>query len=63
MKTGCLLSQVSIVPRVASVLGFSQTAKQDKYLYNQDELFDRMCMLLGGRVAENFYYTNLSSGL
>lgn len=46
------LLKVTIVPRTKNVLGFAMNLTTDQKLYSTEELFDRMCMILGGRVAE-----------
>jgi spastic paraplegia protein 7 len=56
------LLKVSIVPRTTNVLGFAQYLPTDQKLYNQEELFERMCMALGGRVAESLIFNKISSG-
>ncbi|XP_033753797.1 paraplegin-like [Pecten maximus] len=56
------LLQVSIVPRTNNALGFAQLAPQDNYLFSDQQLFDRMCMMLGGRAAENITFNHVTSG-
>ncbi|XP_060063563.1 paraplegin-like [Ylistrum balloti] len=56
------LLQVSIVPRTNNALGFAQLAPQENYLYSNQQLFDRMCMMLGGRAAENITFNHVTSG-
>ncbi|CAK6984837.1 AFG3-like protein 1, partial [Scomber scombrus] len=45
------LLKVSIIPR-GKGLGYAQYLPREQYLYSREQLFDRMCMMLGGRVAE-----------
>uniref|UniRef100_A0A087YIM1 AAA+ ATPase domain-containing protein n=1 Tax=Poecilia formosa TaxID=48698 RepID=A0A087YIM1_POEFO len=45
------LLKVSIAPRGRG-LGYAQHLSKELHLLNQDQLFDRMCVMLGGRVAE-----------
>lgn len=54
--------KVSIVPRTTNILGFAQYLPSDQKLYNPEQLFDRMCMTLGGRVAELLVFNHLSTG-
>lgn len=54
--------KVSIVPRTTNILGFAQYLPSDRKLYNQEQFFDRMCMALGGRVAELVKFNHLSTG-
>lgn len=56
------LLKVSIVPRTTNVLGFAQYVPTDKKLYTTDQLFDRMCMALGGRVAESLTFNRITTG-
>lgn len=54
--------QVSIVPRGSAALGYAQYQPKDQYLYTKDELFDRMCMILGGRISEQLTFGSISTG-
>lgn len=54
--------KVSIVPRTTNILGFAQYLPSDQKLYSPDQLSDRMCMALGGRVAELLKFNHLSTG-
>ncbi|CAI4224383.1 unnamed protein product [Auanema sp. JU1783] len=56
------LLKVTIIPRTSAALGFAQYSPKDKKLYNKEELFDRMCMMLGGRCAENFKFGRITTG-
>ena len=56
------LLKVTIVPRTSAVLGFAMNLPSDQKLYNQEELFDKMCMALGGRVAESLTFNRVSTG-
>lgn len=56
------LMKVSIVPRTTNVLGFAQYLPSDQKLYSTEELFERMCMALGGRVAESLVFNHVSTG-
>ncbi|OTF72720.1 paraplegin-like protein [Euroglyphus maynei] len=56
------LLKISIVPRTTNVLGFSRYLPSDRKLYTQQELYERMCMALGGRVAEALTFNHVSSG-
>ncbi|CAG5130910.1 unnamed protein product, partial [Candidula unifasciata] len=56
------LLRISIVPRTNSALGFAQYLPSDQKLYSQEELFERMCMALGGRAAENLIFNHVSTG-
>ncbi|XP_046918238.2 SPG7 matrix AAA peptidase subunit, paraplegin [Dermatophagoides farinae] len=56
------LLKISIVPRTTNALGFSRYLPSDRKLYTQQELYERMCMALGGRVAEALTFNHVSSG-
>lgn len=54
--------KVSIVPRTTNILGFAQYLPSDRKLHNPEQIFDMMCMALGGRVAELIKFNHLSTG-
>ncbi|XP_076622505.1 SPG7 matrix AAA peptidase subunit, paraplegin [Colletes latitarsis] len=56
------LLKVTIVPRTNLSLGFAQYTLSDQKLYNKQELFQRICMMLGGRVAESITFNQISTG-
>lgn len=53
--------QVSIIPR-GKGLGYAQYLPREQYLYSKEQLFDRMCMMLGGRVAEQVFFSRITTG-
>ena len=53
---------MTIVPRTSQALGFAQYTPTDKRLYSTEELFERMCMALGGRVAESITFNRVTTG-
>ncbi len=55
------LLKVTIVPR-GMAGGYAQYIPKERFLYNADELNDQMCMLLGGRVAEDIIFGKVSTG-
>lgn len=55
------LLKVSIVPR-GKGLGYAQYLPKEQYLFTQEQLFDRMCMMLGGRVAEVVFFSRITTG-
>ncbi|XP_069549707.1 mitochondrial inner membrane m-AAA protease component AFG3L1-like [Brachyistius frenatus] len=55
------LLKVSIVPR-GKGLGYVQYLPKEQYLFTQSQLFDRMCMMLGGRVAEQVFFRQITTG-
>lgn len=56
------LLKVTIVPRTSLALGFAQYTPTDQKLYTTEQLFDRMCMALGGRVAESLTFNRITTG-
>lgn len=56
------LLKVSIVPRGMAALGYAQYLPKEQYLYRTEQLFDSMCMTLGGRVAEDIFFGKISTG-
>ncbi|CAO1318541.1 unnamed protein product [Diamesa tonsa] len=55
------LLKVSIIPR-GKGLGYAQYLPKDQYLLSQEQLFDRMCMTLGGRVSEEMFFNRITTG-
>ncbi|XP_064414871.1 AFG3-like protein 1 [Latimeria chalumnae] len=55
------LLKVSIIPR-GKGLGYAQYLPKEQYLYTREQLFDRMCMMLGGRVAEQIFFGRITTG-
>ncbi len=57
------VSKISIIPRGIGALGFTQQLPtEDRYLLKFSELLDRLDVLLGGRVAEQLVYGEVSTG-
>jgi cell division protease FtsH len=55
--------KVSIIPRGVAALGYTQQLPtEDRYLMTRKELEDRLCVLLGGRVAEEIVFGDVSTG-
>jgi cell division protease FtsH len=54
--------RVSIVPRGMAALGYMQQTPEDRHLLQEDELMDRLAVLLGGRAAEQLVFGKLSTG-
>ncbi|XP_043923106.1 AFG3-like protein 2 isoform X1 [Protopterus annectens] len=55
------LLKVSIIPR-GKGLGYAQYLPKEQYLYTKEQLLDRMCMTLGGRVAEQIFFGRITTG-
>ncbi|NXE40940.1 SPG7 protein, partial [Ptilorrhoa leucosticta] len=58
----CPVLQVSIAPRTNAALGFTQILPQEQYLFTKEQLLERMCMALGGRVAEAITFNKVTTG-
>ena len=56
------LLKVTIVPRTNMALGFAQYVSTDQKLYTKEQLMERMCMMLGGRVAESLTFNRITTG-
>ena len=56
------VKKVSIVPRGVAALGYTMQASEDRLLMQEDELRDRLAVLLGGRAAEQIVFGQLSTG-
>ena len=55
--------KVSIIPRGIAALGYTQQLPtEDRYLMTRTELENRLCVLLGGRVAEEIIFEDVSTG-
>jgi cell division protease FtsH len=55
--------KVSIIPRGVAALGYTQQLPtEDRYLMTRSELENRLCVLLGGRVAEELMFGDVSTG-
>lgn len=55
------LLKVSIIPR-GKGLGYAQYLPKEQFLFTQEQLFDRMCVMLGGRVAESIFFNAITTG-
>ena len=55
--------KITIIPRGIAALGYTQQQPtEDRYLMTRSELLDRMAVLLGGRVAEELIFGEISTG-
>ncbi|XP_058243645.1 AFG3-like protein 1 [Hemibagrus wyckioides] len=55
------LLKLSIIPR-GKGLGYVQYQPKEQYLFTREQLFDRMCVMLGGRVAEQVFFGRITTG-
>ncbi|MBU0694167.1 MAG: ATP-dependent zinc metalloprotease FtsH [Candidatus Omnitrophica bacterium] len=57
------LHKVSIIPRGVNALGYTmQLPTQDRYILSKSELLNRLCVLLGGRAAEEIILKEITTG-
>ena len=57
------VNKVTIIPRGIAALGYTQQLPtEDRYLMTREELFGRLCILVGGRVAEEIIFKDISTG-
>jgi cell division protease FtsH len=57
------VAKISIIPRARGALGYTlQMPTEDRYLLTQDELNDRIAVMLGGRAAEMTVFNSISTG-
>ncbi len=55
--------KISIIPRGIAALGYTQQQPtEERYLMTRPELLDRLAVLLGGRVAEELAFGEISTG-
>jgi cell division protease FtsH len=55
--------KISVIPRGIAALGYTQQQPtEDRYLMTRAELLDRLAVLLGGRVAEELVFGEISTG-
>jgi cell division protease FtsH len=57
------VAKISLIPRGVAALGYTQQKPtEDRYLMTRAELLDRLDVLLGGRVAEELVFGDVSTG-
>jgi cell division protease FtsH len=57
------VTKISIIPRGVAALGYTQQLPtEDRYLMTRSELLARIHVLLGGRVAEEMIFGDVSTG-
>jgi cell division protease FtsH len=63
LAAGQLVKKISIIPRGIGALGYTlQLPTEEHYLMTRGELEARIAVLLGGRVAEELVYGEISTG-
>lgn len=57
------IQKISTIPRGMSALGYTlQRPLEDRYLLDEEEMFNKIAILLGGRAAETIYFNQVSTG-
>jgi cell division protease FtsH len=57
------VTKISIVPRGLAALGYTlQLPTEDRYLMTEKELKNKICVLMGGRAAEEIIFGEISTG-
>jgi cell division protease FtsH len=57
------VQKISIIPRGMSALGYTlQRPLEDRYLLDEEEMFSKIAVLLGGRAAEKMFFQKVSTG-
>lgn len=63
LKTTDKIKKISIIPRGVAALGYTlQLPTEDRYMMTRGELTDRISVLLGGRIAEEIIFDDVSTG-
>ncbi|MBN2332823.1 MAG: ATP-dependent zinc metalloprotease FtsH [Deltaproteobacteria bacterium] len=63
VSSGEPVHKVSIIPRGIGALGYTlQLPVKEKFLATRNELLDQIAVLLGGRVAEELAFSDVSTG-
>jgi cell division protease FtsH len=63
VPTGEPVHKVSIIPRGIGALGYTlQLPEKEKFLATKNELLDQIAIFLGGRVAEEIVFEDISTG-
>ncbi|MBW1799313.1 MAG: ATP-dependent zinc metalloprotease FtsH [Deltaproteobacteria bacterium] len=63
VPTGEPVHKVSIIPRGIGALGYTlQVPEKEKFLATKNEILDQVAILLGGRVAEEIVFGEISTG-
>jgi cell division protease FtsH len=61
LPNGDSLHKVTILPR-GMALGVTQTLPEERHSYSKDYIQDKICMALGGRVAEQVVFSQQTTG-
>jgi cell division protease FtsH len=63
LKNSDPVHRITIIPRSIGALGATlQLPTEERYLMTREELLDRICVMMGGRVAEELACSDISTG-
>lgn len=62
LEGGYPLLKLTIIPRSKGSLGYAQYLPNESQLETKQELLDRICCILGGRVAEEHFFKRITTG-
>ncbi len=55
--------KISIIPRGVSALGYTmQLPLEDRFIMTKEEILEKITVLLGGRIAENLFFNESTTG-
>jgi len=61
--TAPTVAKISIIPRGRAALGYTlQLPEEEQFLLTKSEMLDKICVSLGGRMAEEVIFNEISSG-
>lgn len=62
-KNSAPVQKITIIPRTSGALGYTlQVDEGEKFLMNQEELFNKIATFTGGRVAEELKFGSITTG-
>lgn len=54
--------KLTIIPRSKGALGFAQYFTNENKLNTKSQLIDQICFILGGRLAEEYFFGTCTNG-
>lgn len=62
MQHASPLLKLTIIPRSKGALGYAQYLPNENQVYTRKQLEDQICVILGGRIAEEIFFKKISTG-
>lgn len=62
IEGGTPLLKITIIPRSKGSLGFAQYLPNESSMETKEELLDRICCILGGRISEEICFKKVTTG-